>query len=100
MSNAPDLLDSEFSLGTSVGEDYLKHEQVITQDFIDSLKCERAAKSAVRMGNFNRVASVPTSVMEIWMKQGRDPYRASARDVVKWLNKDSLDAFITTPGRV
>ena len=100
MNNDLTMLDSEFSLGTTVGEDFLKHEQVITQDFIDSLKCERAAKSAVRHGNFNRVASVPTSVMEIWMKQGRDPYRASARDVVKWLNADGLDSFITTPGRV
>lgn len=94
------LLDVEQRLLGNVGDTVIENSQAIPSEFIDSLKSERYAKEALRMGDYERVASVPTSVYDIWQKQGRDPYRAPAKDIVKWLKEDGLDYFVTTSKRV
>ena len=91
-----ELLDNEWALGTQAGEDFLKHDQFISQEFLDSLKADRDSRNHERYGEHNRVASVPTSVIEIWMKQGLDPFRMTPKQVVAQLQRDGLDAFITT----
>lgn len=74
--------------------------QDISDDFLKTLASERHAKTSVRAGEMSRVASVPVVVWEVWMRQGRDPINATAREIVQWLEKDNLQSFITTPGRV
>jgi hypothetical protein len=77
------------------GELAIRHQQHIPDDLLQSLHSERLAKMHVRAGELNHVASVPEAVFDIWIRQGRDPYNASARDIVAWLRKDGLDAFVT-----
>ena len=94
------LIDTETTFGDNVEGLYLEHTQVITDDLLQELKSERLAKAAMRAGEYNRVASVPTFVWELWMRQGRDPQNATARQIVSWLQADDLGAFVTTPKRV
>lgn len=79
---------------------YVEHTQAIPSEFIDMLKSERHAKRDLRAAEFERVASVPTFVWELWMRQGRDPFNATPRQIVAWLEADNLQHFITTPKRV
>lgn len=90
------LIDAHTDFGCSVGENYLKYSQVIPQDFLDSLKSERLASAAVRAGEMHRVASVPTQVVEVWRRQGLDIHKMTAREIIRKLQKDGLEAFITT----
>jgi hypothetical protein len=94
------VFDNEPSFGTNADGLYVCHQQAITSDFLDRLKSERFAKAALRHGELNRVASVPTHVIELWERMGRDWKNASPREVVQWLERDNLQAFITTNGRV
>ena len=55
------LFDNELSFGQNADGVFVKHEQPITDDFLDSLKSERMAKEHMRKGELHRVASVPTS---------------------------------------
>lgn len=94
------LLDNEVQFKTNADGLYLLHEQSITSEFLDSCKDMRAAQADLRSRELNQVASVPTAVVELWLRQGRDVWNASPREIVQWLEKDSLQAFITSPGRV
>jgi hypothetical protein len=90
------LIDAQTDFGCSVGENYTKHTQVIPGDFLDDLKSERLASAAIRSRELHRVASVPTQVVEVWKRQGYDFMRMSAKEIVRKLQADGLDAFITT----
>lgn len=96
----PTLIDTETALGENVDGLYREHTQVIPDDFLDNLKSERHAKEHMRAGEHDRVASIPTFVVELWMRQGYDFTRMSAREIVAKLRADDLHAFIATPKRV
>jgi hypothetical protein len=94
------LLDNEVQFKSNADGLLVLHEQVITPEFLASCKSMREAQADMRQREMNQVASVPCHVIEIWIKQGRDPWNASSREIVQWLEKDSLQAFITTNGKV
>lgn len=94
------LIDTNAELVSGVGELAIRRVQEIPDDFLESLKCERTAKAHLKAGELNRVASVPTQVIDIWLRQGFDFWNASAHDIVARLNAHDLGAFITTPKRV
>lgn len=96
----PNVFDAETTFGANVDGLYMVHEQAITSDLLDTLKSERLAKAACRSGELDRVASVPTVVIEIWQRQGFDFYNASAKEIVARLNAHDLGAFIATPKRI
>lgn len=96
----PKLLDNNPTFLDSPDGVLIRHDQVITDDFLETLKSERLAKATMRSREFNRVASVPTSVVELWLRQGRDFWNATPHEVVGWLIQDGLEAFVTTPKRV
>jgi hypothetical protein len=94
------LLDNEVQFEQNADGLYLVHQQAITSDFLDRCKDLRSAQADFHKREMNQVASVPTHVIEIWLRQGRDAWNASPREIVQWLEKDNLHAFITSPGRV
>ena len=73
-----------------------KHTQVITQNFLDDLKDARNQSKSRREGEFMRVASIPTAVVEQWMREGFNIYEASGPEIVKRLKAQNLDAFFAT----
>lgn len=80
----------------------VKREQQIPQSFLDRLKVERDASSNQRMGDYHRVASIPTVVVEKWMREGFNIWdkNVKAADIVARLKKENLDAFLTTTKRI
>jgi len=90
------LLDVDATFEENVNGLYVARSQVITDEFLTDLKNERHATASVRAGDHMKVASVPTFVWELWMREGRDPHNATPRQIVRWLRDASLEAFIAT----
>lgn len=94
------LLDNEVTFKSNVDGLLLLHEQAITSEFLDQCKDIRSAQADFRQRELNQVASVPCHVIEIWLRQGLDVWNMSPREVVQRLERENLQAFITSPGRV
>lgn len=80
-----------------------KHTQNITQSFMDGLAEQRKASTSTREGDFMRVASIPTVVIEKWMREGFNVLtdkNITGRDIVKRLKAEGLDGFLTTEKRL
>jgi|688.fasta_scaffold985553_2 hypothetical protein len=80
----------------------VKKEQPIPQSFLDRLKTFRDDSSNRRMGDFERIASIPTVVVEKWMREGFNIWdkNVKASEIVARLNKENLQAFLTTTKRI
>jgi hypothetical protein len=89
------LLDSENRLVTSMGDAAVHYAQEIPDDYLRELKREKD-ESLLARGEYQRAASVPVAVIDQWMAQGFDFYNAPAKDILRKLNAEGLDAFITT----
>lgn len=73
-----------------------KHTQHISQAFLDDLKDSRNASKDQREGEFMRVASIPTVVVEKWLREGFNVWEATGQEIVKRLKAENLDAFLAT----
>jgi hypothetical protein len=100
MSRDTTLLENITATGVNADGLYLCHSQMITQDFLDHLQSQRLAQADIRGKDYHAVATVPTSVIELWGKQGLDFWRMSAREIAAKLRKDDLHAFLATPKSV
>lgn len=80
----------------------VKKEQHIPQSFLDRLKTERDDSANNRMGDYHKVASIPTVVAEKWMREGFNIFdkNVKASEVVARLKLENLDAFLTTTKRI
>jgi hypothetical protein len=95
------LLDAEPSFHSAAGDGLIiRKDQHITDDLLDDIKHARHNSESRREGEFMHVASVPTIIVEEWLRQGFDIRTASAREIVKRLKENSLDAFLVTSKRV
>jgi len=95
-SNLIGIDTSHFQQGDHVVR---KHTQQIPQWHLDKLKEQRNASTQQREGEFMRVASIPTVVVEKWMREGFDilsDKNITGADIVKRLKAENLDAFLTT----
>lgn len=76
-----------------------KHTQHIPQSFLDGLKQQRDASRGQREGDFMRVASIPTVVVEKWMREGFNimtDRNITGAEIVARLKAENLDGFLTT----
>jgi hypothetical protein len=80
----------------------VKKEQAIPQSFLDRLKESRDESANNRMGDYHRVASIPTVVVEKWMREGFNIWdkNVTAKEIVARLKLENLDAFLTTTKRI
>lgn len=74
----------------------VKRSQEIPDSFLNDLKDRKHEASGRPTGNWHRVASIPTVVVEKWRREGFDIHNASAREIVRKLSAEDLGAFITT----
>lgn len=74
----------------------IKRTQDIPSSFLDDLKHDKFATSNRPAGNWHRIASIPTGVVEKWRREGFDIHNASAKEIVRRLSSEDLGAFITT----
>ncbi len=91
--------DVHADLVTSVGDLAIKRVQDIDDRYLDRLREEKFLSSAVA-GNYHKVAAVPVAVIERWRRHGFDAMREPIQDVIKRLQAEGLDVFITTTKRV
>lgn len=80
----------------------IKNEQHIPQSFLDRLKSDRDDSSNRKMGDYERLASIPVVVVEKWMREGFNIYdkNVKASEIVARLKSESLEAFLTTTKRI
>ena len=89
-------------INTEYDEDFdgvfRRHSQDISQTFLDSLKEQRDNSKNQREGEYMRVASIPTIIVEKWMREGFNIMSGehSAAEIVKRLKAENLEAFMTT----
>lgn len=97
------IINVDTSLKSDVGELLQKNTQEVPQSFLDDLKHQRNESTKKREGNFMRVASIPTVVIEKWRREGFDIYsdkNITGQEIVKRLKSENLDAFLTTDKRI
>lgn len=98
----PLLNDAEWSVKDDIDQLTIRKDQEITDEFLDDLKDRRFNSSHVREKEFMHVASIPTAVVEKWMREGFDILsgKHTAREIVQRLKAENLDAFLATNKRV
>lgn len=74
----------------------IRRSQHIPDQFISDLKQQKMASSGVREKDYMKVASIPVAVLDTWAAQGYDIYKMTAKEIIKKLQAEHLDAFITT----
>ena len=74
----------------------IQRTQEITPEFLDECSENRLRSVGKPMGEFHQFASIPTAVVEQWLREGFDVYKESAKAIVARLRKNDLGAFITT----
>ena len=82
------------------GDTVRKHKQHISQAFLDDLKDARNESTQKPMGEFHRVASIPTAVVEKWLREGFNIWEASGPEIVKKLQAEDLQMFMATERKV
>lgn len=95
-STATEMHDVGYAFGENVDGLFVKKEQHIPDEFIRKCKFERMNSLSVKEGENMKIASVPVAVVEEWLTQGFDIYKESAKAIMKRLQAQNLDAFITT----
>ena len=98
MTDKTNLVGIDTLYGEDAGGVYRKHTQNISQSFLDNLAEQRKASVGRKEGDFMRVASIPTVIVEKWMREGFNIMSGehSAAEIVKKLKQENLEAFLTT----
>lgn len=96
----PTLLQNETDFMQEHGQLLQKHTQHISQSFLDDLKDARNDSGSKPTGDMMRVASIPTAVVEKWMREGFNIWEAKGSEIVRKLKNEDLDMFLTTNKRV
>lgn len=78
------------------GELLVKEQQYIPDEFLTELRHERSDSLHTPAGEFHRVCSIPTAIVDKWMREGFDIAREPVREILKRLRKEERDAFITS----
>lgn len=95
-----DLTQSNTDFIYEHGDVTRKHTQNISQKFLDDLKDARNESTSRPMGEFHRVASIPTVIVEKWMREGFNLWEATGKEIVSRLQKENLDMFMATERKV
>lgn len=93
----PQVIEKLVSFHNDVGGGLVvKHEQYIPDEFVSSLRREREDSLSTPAGEFHRVASIPTGVVDKWIKEGFDINVEPIKEILKRLRKEQIDGFITS----
>jgi hypothetical protein len=93
------LIDPTVSFDDVDDKLLIRKDQTITSEFLDDLKEDRHA-SKDRAGEYHKIASVPTVVVEKWLREGFDIWRETPQSILKKLRDENLQAFIATEKRI
>lgn len=74
----------------------VKRTQEITDEFLNECNDNRIASQNGPMGEFHQFASIPTVIVDQWLREGFNVYEESAKAIMARLSALDLGAFITT----
>lgn len=76
----------------------IKHEQYIPDDWVADLKRDKIDPdhNKFNFDGFTKLATIPTSLYEKWLREGFDVQKAPIKDVLKRLQTMDYDALICT----
>ena len=94
------LIDSTTTFDDNSESLIIQTSQEIPQRFLDRLKEERFDSKHSRAGNYMHVASIPTAIVDMWIREGFDFYNESNKNIVTKLKMEGLDAFLTTDKQI
>jgi hypothetical protein len=79
----------------------IKRTQEITDDFLKDNKELRDA-SHNKAGDYHKLASIPTVVVEKWMREGFNIFdkNVTAKEILTRLRTEDLHAFLTSDKRL
>lgn len=77
------------------GSGVITTEQHLGKDFWTNLK-ESKDNFKIRLDGMTHVASIPESVINIWIRQGFDVWSAPANEILKKLRMGDMEAFIVS----
>jgi hypothetical protein len=102
MHNDVILIDKlvTFDNDRASGDLIIEHTQEIPDEYLDSLRVQKAETIGTPMGELHKVASIPTNWVEEWQREGFDIMKESVQDILKRLRQKQLDVFITTTKRI
>lgn len=92
--------DADWRIGEHVDGLFVRKDQDITSDFLDANAEDRLWSSNNRSQDFHKFATIPTAVVEKWLKEGFDVYRESAQAIVKRLKAEDLSDFLTSNKKI
>ena len=94
----PHLVGVTADFGEDADGLFVKKSQDIPQHLIDDNAERRKESSGQREGNYMKVASIPTVIVEKWMSEGFNIFdqNINGKDIVNRLKAENLDAFLTT----
>lgn len=93
------LLDAEVTFDNKDDDLLIRKDQIITDEFLKGLAQDRE-DSRARAGEYHKIASIPTVVVEQWLRQGFDIWRETPQAILKRLRDENLTAFIATEKRI
>jgi len=99
----PSLIGIDTTYADNADGVHQKHQQHIPDSFLTNLADMRHTSSQTREGEFMKVASIPTVVVEKWMREGFDilgDRNIKPADIVKKLKAEGLEDFLATSKRV
>ena len=99
----PSLVGIDTTYADNADGVHRKHQQHIPDSFLSNLADMRHNSSQTREGEFMKVASIPTVVVEKWMREGFDilgDRNIKPADIVKKLKAEGLEDFLATSKRV
>ncbi|MBK3774759.1 hypothetical protein GAY31_11390 [Azospirillum brasilense] len=101
MSKEIRLNGVDWQFKTDVGDLLVKKSQVINDGLIEFCK-EARLDSNRHAGDMHLACSVPTIVVEKWLREGFDIYApdVTAAQIVARLKRENLDAFVATNKRL
>lgn len=89
--------DSDIAFDENTDGLVIQRYQEIPHSFIDKLKEERFQNTQGRVkGEMHRAASIPTAVVDKWMREGYDVFKEPIKKTLAKLHAEHLDAFITS----
>lgn len=94
----PKLVGVTADIGANADGLFIQRSQEIPQQLLDDIADHRKESSGKREGNYMKVASIPTVIVEKWMSEGFNilDQNVDIKDIVKRLKAENLDAFLTT----
>ena len=94
------MLDVRSTFKPNVDGLALLSSQEIDHDYLAKAQADKDASLDPMKGEMHRVCTVPAVLVEKWLREGFNVYKEPAKAIVARLQREHLDAFVTTKRRL